>query len=283
MSMPHRFVSGAIDLSEVKARAESSGSAVTLTVDNVEQELIRRSAEVPVVVLIGTPRSPDSEQLRADLSQLADENGGFVFRYIDADSTPEVAGMFGIQGLPTVVAMHDAKPLANFEGGQPIEALRQWTAAVVKAVGGEAGSGEEEDPRLEGATAALNEGDFDKAIEIYEGILASEPKNTMVAQARDTARLLKRLKGRDATVDPIAAADADPENLELAFAAADAAIAAGQPEAAFDRLIAHLSRPGSDKGDKEAAKARLLELFALFDATDPRVIAARGRLASALF
>lgn len=305
MTTPHRYVSGAIDLSEVKARAEARAqassqpaggggvlAALQLTMDNVEAELIKRSAQVPVIVLIGTPRSPDSEQLKADLAGLAESsNKAFVFRYIDADTTPEVAQMFGIQALPTTVALASGQPLATFEGGQPLDALQQWTNAVVKAVAGQLpGLGEEnaedepaEDPRFEPATDALNRGDFDAAIAVYDSILASEPKNQMALQARDNARLLGRLKtmGTD-PASAVAAAQADPLNLEVVEAAADAHIALGQPEQAFDALI-HVIANAADAKEKTAARERLLELFALFEAADARVIAARSKLASALY
>lgn len=51
---------------------------------------------------------------------------------------------------------------------------------------------------------------------------------------------------------------------------------AGQPEAAFDRLLEHVKA-------EPRAKERLLELLTLLEPGDPRVIAARTRLASALF
>ena len=63
-------------------------------------------------------------------------------------------------------------------------------------------------------------------------------------------------------------------------AAADAEAAAGDAESAFDRLLA-LMAAAPDR--KPEIRDRLLELFALFDPTDPRVLAARGKLASALF
>lgn len=320
MTTPNRFAAGAIDLGEVKARAEAKAQAeaqakaqaaraaagaptpagaaggvspvVDLTMENVEAELLKRSAQVPVIVLIGTARSPESEQLKADLSQLAHaSNKKFIFGYIDADTQQQVAGMFGIQGLPTVVAIASGQPIANFEGGQPMENLQQWTAAVVKAVDGqlpglpdEGEQAEPEapaDPRFEAAGQALEAGDFDAAIAQYEDILVHEPKNKEALQARDSAKLLKRLNTEGGAANPIAEADADPQNQDKAFAAADAHIAEGNPEAAFDRLITLLSASAGD--DKVAVKDRLLELFALFDAADARVIAARSKMASALF
>ena len=48
-------------------------------------------------------------------------------------------------------------------------------------------------------------------------------------------------------------------------------------EQAFDRLLAVIMK------DKERVRTRMVELFALFDAGDPRVADARARMANALF
>lgn len=256
--------------------------------------MLRRSTQVPVIVLVGTPRSPDSEQLKSDLTTLAAESGSkFIFGYVNADTDADVAQVFGVQGLPSVIAVAAGRPLADFQGGQPADALKQWTDQVVQAVGGqleglpeEATDGEQEDapvedPRFDAATDALNRGAFDEAIAVYESILAQEPNNADAKQARDTAKLLGRLATVDPSVDVVAAADADPTNVDLAYTAADAAVVAGDPEAAFDRLIALLTISAGDQ--KNQVKERLLELFGMFETADPRVLQARGKMASALF
>ncbi|AGF72245.1 tetratricopeptide repeat protein [Corynebacterium halotolerans] len=310
MTTPNRFVSGALDLGEVKARAEARQQAartqqngqqpaaggvqpfLTVTPANFEEEVVRRSLQVPVVVLVGTPRSPDSEQLKADLQALASGGGlSFIAAYVDADATPEVAQAFGVTGLPTVIALAAGHPLTNFEGGQPRDAVKQWIDALVQQVGPQlqgldaqptaAPQEEPEDPRLDAATSALNTGDFDAAIAIYEDILTGDPKNAEIAQARDTARLLKRLNPAERTDDPVATADADPADVDKQFDAADAEIVAGAPEKAFDRLIALMTTQAGE--DRTRVRDRLVELFALFDAADPRVVTARTKMASALF
>ena len=310
MTMPDRFVAGAVDLGEVKARAEARAQAsrqpagsvaptLAITQENFEHEVVRRSLQVPVIVLVGTSRSEQSEQLRADFTTLATQaNLTWIFAYLDADATPELAQMLGVTGLPTVIALADGRPLADFQGGQPLEALQQWTTAVVSAVEGKLlgldaaaaeGSdaegqgapeqGTPEDPRFEPATEALNNGDFDAAIAVYDSILAQEPANAEAKAARDNARFLARISAAMAggEADPIARADAAPGDVDLALTAADAEIAAGKVEQAFDRLLAVIMK------DKERVRTRMVELFALFDAGDPRVADARARMANALF
>lgn len=303
------YVGGALDLGAIKQQAEAKAKAqeqgttgasagvqpfFEVTEQNFENDLVRRSAEVPVIALIGSPRSPASEQLKKDFEEMAAAGGlKFIVGYINADVVPQVAQVFGVQNLPTTVAIAAGQPVTNFEGGQPRENLEQWVAAIIDKLGPqlkglseqeEAGEGPAEevaDPRLSLAEEALNRGDFDSAIATYEEILAAEPDNVEIKQARDTTLLLKRLDPANRSEDPIAAADAAPEDVSKQLDAADAEVVAGAPDRAFERLIEAMKRTAGD--DKEQLKTRLLELFGLFDSGDPRVLAARTKLASALY
>ena len=62
---------------------------------------------------------------------------------------------------------------------------------------------------------------------------------------------------------------------------ADLEIMAGHLEPGFNRLLALITVTSGD--EQTRAKVRLIELFALVDPADPRVIKARAALASALF
>ena len=300
-SANNAYVGGALDLSQVKARAEARQKAqespqttaggiqpfFTVTEANFDQDVVRRSTEVPVIVLIGTARSTQSEQLKTDLQGLAAQgNRSFLVAYVDADTTPQVAQAFGVKNLPTVVALGAGQPLTNFEGAQPLDALKQWVDALVQNVGpqlkglqSDAGEPqiqeEEEDPRLQEAEGFLNAGDFDGALKVYNSILEAEPENVQIKQARDTTVLLKRLDPANQTEDPIAAAEGDKGDVDKQMRAADA------PEKAFDRLIETMKATAGD--EKARVRERLLELFGLFEGNDPRVMEARTKLASALY
>jgi len=306
-SANNAYVGGALDLSQVKARAEARQKAqespqttaggiqpfFTVMEANFDQDVVRRSTEVPVIVLIGTARSTQSEQLKTDLQGLAAQgNRSFLVAYVDADTTPQVAQAFGVKNLPTVVALGAGQPLTNFEGAQPLDALKQWVDALVQNVGpqlkglqSDAGEPqtqeEEEDPRLQEAEGFLNAGDFDGALKVYNSILEAEPENVQIKQARDTTVLLKRLDPANQTEDPIAAAEGDKGDVDKQMRAADAEVVAGAPEKAFDRLIETMKATAGD--EKARVRERLLELFGLFEGNDPRVMEARTKLASALY
>jgi putative thioredoxin len=76
-------------------------------------------------------------------------------------------------------------------------------------------------------------------------------------------------------------ADAAPDDVEAQKAAADAELAGGQVEAAFDRLVKTVQRTAGE--ERDAAREHLVGLFELFAADDPRVTSARRALARALY
>ncbi|MGV0380077.1 tetratricopeptide repeat protein [Corynebacterium lehmanniae] len=273
-----QFTGGAIDLGALADRNDEAQGGfepfITVTEANVEKDIFERSMQIPVVLLIGTPRSPDSESLKAQFEKLAAGQRAFMVGYVDADSTPQVAQAMGVRVLPTVVALAGGRPVANFEGNQPADELEQWVGALVSQVGPQlqgladdtTPAEDTEDPRLDRATEALNAGDFDAATAVYDEILADDPTNADIKQAKATVAVLKRVQGQG-----------EPEgDVEKLLWLADKEFVAGQPEAAFDRLLEHVKA-------EPRAKERLLELLTLLEPGDPRVIAARTRLASALF
>lgn len=281
--MAQDFTGGAIDLGALAQQRESQREAGTgfqpfVTVDEttIEAQAFQRSLEVPVVLLIGTARSADSESLKAAFERLAAGQRAFMVAYVDADATPQVAQMLGVRVLPTVVALAAGRPVTDFEGNQPADQLEQWVGALVSQLGPQLQGLRDddaspdpqpaEDPRLDRATAALNAGDFDAATAVYDEILAEDPANAEIKQAKATVAVLKRV---EAQAEP---ADEVERQLQLA----DRQFVAGDPEAAFDGLLALVK-------SEPRAKERLLELLALLEPADPRVIAARTRLASSLF
>lgn len=273
-----QFTGGAIDLGALAERNDEAQAGfepfITVTEANVEKGVFERSMQIPVVLLIGTPRSPDSESLKAQFEKLSAGQRAFMVGYVDADSTPQVAQAMGVRVLPTVVALAGGRPVATFEGNQPADELEQWVGALVSQVGpqlqgladGTTPAEDTEDPRLDRATEALNAGDFDAATAVYDEILADDPTNADIKQAKATVTVLKRVQGQG-----------EPEgDVEKLLWLADKEFVAGEPEAAFDRLLEHVKA-------EPRAKERLLELLTLLEPGDPRVIAARTRLASALF
>ncbi|MEU6563728.1 tetratricopeptide repeat protein [Nocardia nova] len=282
-------MSGAVDLSALKqpAATDVPGDHAVTEAD-FETKVLRRSLEVPVVVVLYSQRSPGSVELVKLFERLVGEaQGAWELATVEAEANMRIAQAFGVQGIPTVVAVAAGQPLADFQGSQPEAQVTQWLDAVVDAVKGKLpGAGQEqgeapapEDPRFVAAEEALDRGDIAGAEAAYEAILAAEPANEEAKAALRQVRFFDRARALPA--DAIAVADADPADIDAAFTAADAELFNQQPEAAFDRLIGLIKRTAGD--DRNRVRTRLVELFELFDTADPIVVAARRKLATALY
>jgi putative thioredoxin len=259
---------------------------VEITEANFEAEVLARSNEVPVVVLLWSPRSDASVQLADVLGGLAAaDNSKWSFATVNVDAAPRVAQIFGVQAVPTVVALAAGQPIASFQGTQPPEQLRRWIDSLLSATAGKLSGGpdtgepEQVDPGLAKARELLDSGNFDAALGAYQAILAAEPNHPEAKGAvRQISFLNRATKERP---DAARVADAAPNDIDAAFAAADVDILHQQLDAAFDRLIKLIQRTSGD--DRTKVRTRLIDLFDLFDPADPAVIAGRRKLANALY
>ncbi len=286
-------MTGAVDLSGLKQPAQGSAGgaaggipgAVEVTEANFEAEVLLRSGEVPVVVLLWSPRSDVCIQLADALSALCAADGGkWSLATVNVDTAPRVASMFGVEAVPTVVALAGGQPLASFEGAQPPDHLRRWVdsllAATAGKLGGEAGPAEQPaDPALDAARQLLDGGDFDAASTAYQAILDGDPNHSEARGALRQIAFLQRASG--VAPDSVAVADAAPDDIDAALAAADAQILAQDVAGAFSRLIGLIKRTSGD--ERIRVRTRLVELFELFDPADPEVVAGRRGLANALY
>ncbi|MFI9504272.1 tetratricopeptide repeat protein [Nocardia sp. NPDC052566] len=284
-------MSGAVDLSSLKQPPAAAGGAApaggyAVGEADFEARVLRRSMQVPVVVALYSQRSPGSVELVRTLERLVEADGGaWDLATVEAEANMRIAQALRVQGIPTVIAIAGGQPLADFEGAQPEPQVRQWLTAVVDAVAGKLDGGAEaapevpEDPRFVAAEDALEQGDLAGAEAAYEAIIAAEPNNEEAKNALRQLRFLARAQQLPESV--IATADADPSNVDATLDAADLEMLNQQPEAAFDRLIALIKRTAGD--DRTKARTRLIELFDLFDKAEPFVVAARRKLAAALY
>ena len=283
-------MTGAVDLSGLKQRAQQGSAAgapggVEVTEINFEAEVLVRSGEVPVVVLLWSPRSEACVQLADALAGLAaTDNGKWSLATVNVDTAPRVASMFGVEAVPTVVALAAGQPLASFEGSQPPDQLRRWVDSLLAATAGTFGGetdaeAETVDPALAAARDTLEAGDFVAAAAAYQAILDADPTH---AEAKGALRQITFLtRAGDVVPDALALADAAPDDIDANFAAADAQILGQDVTGAFDRLIGLVKRTAGD--ERIRVRTRLIELFELFDPADPDVIAGRRNLANALY
>jgi putative thioredoxin len=293
-------MAGAVDLSALKQRAQqqppAGGGATSaaeggpevaaITEANFETEVLLRSEEVPVVVLLWSPRSEACVQLVDMLASLAaEDNGTWSLATVNVDVAPRVAQIFGVDAVPTVVALAAGQPLSSFQGVQPPDQLRRWVDSLLSATAGKLrGAGDsadldEVDPELAAAREQLEAGNFEGAKGAYQAILDANPGSVEAKGAIRQIDFLMRATAHPP--DALAAADAAPGDIDAAFAAADVQILNQDVTAAFERLTALVRSTSGD--ERTRVRTRLIELFELFDPADPEVVAGRRNLANALY
>ncbi|WP_306327834.1 tetratricopeptide repeat protein [Streptomyces venezuelae] len=315
-------MSGVVDLAAVKAAGEAKAkaeqaraeaarqggpaavppSALVIDVDEAgfERDVLQRSAEVPVVLDFWAEWCEPCKQLGPLLERLAVEyNGRFLLAKIDVDANQMLMQQFGIQGIPAVFAVVAGQALPLFQGAVPEAQIRETLDQLIQIgeerfgltgiavdAGAEGGPERAERPvgpydaLLEAAMSALDAGDLAGAVQAYKNVLADDPAHPEAKLGLAQAELLARVQDLDPAAVRKAAADA-PADVTAQIAAADLDLVGGHVSDAFGRLVETVRRTAGE--DRDAARLRLLELFEVIGADDPRVTAARQALARVLF
>ncbi len=276
-----------------------TGSSYSVQVDEQGfQALLEQSMTAPVLlVFYSRTRMPESGQLADDLVTVVEEHEGrYLLGLVDIDAAPQIAQAMQIPSIPLVVAVVDGRPMPLMQDVLPIEELRtaltqvgqQLTAQGIagrhqpRSSAAPAVEGEEEtiDPRYAPAQDALVAGDIDGAVREYQKLLDANPADTEAAGGLAMAKVMQRTQGVDLTEARAAAAER-PDDVDAQTMVADLDMLGGHVEDAFTRLVNLVAR--TTDADRAKARDHLLGLFAAVGNDDPRVLAGRRNLASALF
>ncbi|MDN4471785.1 co-chaperone YbbN [Demequina zhanjiangensis] len=303
--LPDSALRGAVDLAALarareaeKARTERAASgapmATVVTEENL-QSLAEQSMSVPIVIVFTSAAAPASETLAADVERLASEMGGFMPARCDVDAERGIAQAFQIQAVPAAMALIGARPAPLFQGSASEEQLREvlgqvmevaaqaglgGQAAPAPAAEGQAPTPEEPLPPLhQEAYDAIERGDMATAVAAYEKALQENPKDADARAGRAQVLLIQRTQGSDPQQVRAVAASA-PDDVAAQIAVADIDVLGGQIEDAFARLLDVGSRVYGK--ERDAVRARLVELFDVVGPQDPRVAQARRSLAALL-
>jgi putative thioredoxin len=296
---------GAVDLSGLRARATApttagagdaaastaSAGVIDVTEATFEAEVINRSQQVPVLIDFWADWCGPCKQLSPVLERLADEAGGtWILAKIDVDANQRLAAAFQVQSIPSVFAVIAGQPVPLFQGALPEQQVRKVLEEVLRIAaenglsGGEAAEGAAPPPAVDAdeqaAQEALQRGDIDAALASYRRLLERDPGNAQAALAVARCELLVRTRGADESAVRQAAA-ARPEDVDAQSALADLEMVRGNIDGALRPLLELVRTTTGDVRD--AARARLLNLFETLDPDDPRLAAARRDLANALF
>jgi putative thioredoxin len=288
----------ATDASAPTDGAASGAPVVAVTEATFAREVMERSATVPVVIDFWATWCEPCKQLSPALERLAAEfDGRFLLATVDVDSNQQLAQAFGIQSIPTVVAVLKGRLLPLFAGALPESQIRQYLTEVLRvaeangvtgrvqvADAGEAVDDEPVEqplpPLHQAAYDAIEAEDYDAAIDAYEQALRESPADDLARVGLAQVRLLRRTS--DVDIDAArAAAAANPDDVDAQILVADVDLLGGHVEDAFRRLVDTVRRTSG--ADRERARSHLVELFDVLGNDDPRVPPARVALANAVF
>ena len=253
-------------------------------------DVVAISDRVPVVIDLWAEWCGPCKQLSPALERVTEDYGGrLVLAKVDVDANPRLQQAFGVQSIPTVVAIVKGQPVPLFQSAVPEAQIRAYFDELLKLASENGVTGyavtDGAEPEPAGlahpeAEEALAKGDFDTAENLFKAALASSPADEEAKFGLARAGLGRRLIDKE-PADLIAAAEANPKDVEAAKAAADAEVVGGNASGAFTRLISLIRTTAGE--ERESLRLRVLELFEVLGADDPAVTKARTALMRALF
>lgn len=301
--LPSANLRGAVDLSGLVRRASdatrpagetaATSSLVFDTNDASFQSVVELSTRVPVIVEFIAPG------LSSALGPVVESYGGrLVLAVVDGSVNPQLAQAFQVREVPTVAAIIGGRPVNLFIGIPSDAEVRQvldelLQLAAENGVTGTVPTGEpaedEDDaepvpeplpPHHQEAFDAISAGDYPTAIAEYRKAITENPRDQLAVAGLAQVSLLDRLTGTTAGEIRDAAA-ARPADVDAQLRVADLDMSGGHVDDAFGRLLDLFT--GASQPDRDRIRTRLLDYFEIAGADDPRVTAARARLASLLY
>ena len=274
---------------------------------NFETEVLQASLDTPVLVDFWATWCGPCKTLGPMLEKLAGEfNGAFRLAKVDVDKNQELAGMFGIRSIPTVMLVKDGQIADGFAGALPEGQLREFLSRHVQPLDGAASdAGDATDVPAETPEQAINrlqqaiaaepdraELKLDLALALMqagqsgaaEAELDALPVNlatdARAVRLRSQLDLARTLEGAPALAELQQRVQTDPQDWEARDLLGVRLLLGDDPAAGLEQFLGILEK-ARDWNDG-AAKKRLLAAFATLD--DAELVGRyRRRMASLLF
>jgi putative thioredoxin len=185
-------------------------------------DVMEASKQQPVLVDFWAPWCGPCKQLGPLLEKIvADNNGKVKMVKVNTDENPQYAGQLRVQSIPAVFAFVDGRPVDGFMGALPESQIRQFIARLSKM----GGLAEQISEALAMARQALEQPDYDAALDITTQILSADPAQAEAYAIKAKAEIaLETLEAATATLAAVPADKASDPHIISAKAALDLAL-----------------------------------------------------------
>jgi len=238
---------------------------VDVTDATFEEEVLRRSSEVPVVVDLWAPWCGPCTTLGPMLERVvAATEGAVTLAKVNVDENPQISAGFRVQSIPAVFALRDGAVVDQFIGALPEEAVRSFVERLVPLPS-------EADRLAAEGRAAGDEDLLGRALE-----LQPDHPEAIVS-------LSGLLIGRGATDEAMTLLQRIPETPETRRLLAEARLAANHTDLVETDVDSRLTGLLDRARDDPDAHQEFLDLLETLGPDDPRTATYRRALASRLF
>ena len=271
-----------------------------------ETEVLQASLSTPVLVDFWATWCEPCKTLGPMLEKLAGEyNGAFRLGKVDVDKQQELAGMFGIRSIPTVVLVKDGQVLDGFSGALPEGQLREFLSRHLQPLDAlpEDGAVDETPPetpeqaigrlqqaiatdpakselKLELALALMRAGQASAAEAELTVLPANLATDARALRLRSELDLVHALKDAGSLTELQQRVQADGNDWAARDQLGVRLLLEGDPSAGLEQFLAILQ--SAREWNDGQAKKRLLAAFATLD--DAELVSRyRRRMASLLF
>lgn len=313
--MADRLMNASLDSS--KAGPVPPEHVFNASQDNFESEVLQASLTTPVLVDFWATWCGPCKALGPILEKIAGEYGGaFKLAKVDCDKEQQIAGMFGVRSIPTVVLIRDGQIVDGFTGALPESQVREFLSkhqissaakiempaaqdiaeegqstpretpqAAVARLRAEIAAESDDTPKsqelkLELALAQARTGDVAAAKAALESVPTRLETDDRANALRAHVALANALAGAPPSAELLARVDRDSNDLSARDALGVRLLMGGDAAGAMAQFLAILR---ADRGWNEGlARKRLLDAFRIVE-DDALVAATRRKMSSLLF
>jgi putative thioredoxin len=228
-----------------------------------------------------------------------DATGTFLLAKVDVDANQELSAQFGIQSIPTVVAIVNGKEVNRFSGALPEASIQTFIDSVMPSdidlmvdearsllISGDIVAAEHilrqalemqsdhQDAGTSLAALLIDKGETDEAMIVLGKLVPDADVDRLQGAAR-----LRKAAGTDISILE-AAVHANPDNDNSQLELAKALASRGEHEPALDKMLAIVRAGGAGKED---ARLAMVDIFGVLGGDHPLTSSYRRQLASALY